>query len=164
MAGEINAVNAIAASGAEFLGTGAVAAPHRYPGCRASSLQLWPELGYAVAWRFFAECGSVFSLFGVEGIGRGGGGGLGRSFACTTSPGKASSWLRLSPKIPLLLPRGCDPVARSRAVGAKQCDGGAGEVTDPKGGRWREAKEVGCRHRRFSAVFSSRLCCLLVHD
>lgn len=75
MAGEINAVNAIAASGAEFLGTGAVAAPHRYPGCRASSLQLWPELGYAVAWRFFAECGSVFSLFGVEGIGRGGGGG-----------------------------------------------------------------------------------------
>lgn len=66
-------VNAIAASGAEFLGTGAVAAPHRYPGCRASSLQPRPELDFAVAWRFFAECGSVFSPFGVEGLWKGGG-------------------------------------------------------------------------------------------
>lgn len=89
-------------------------------------------------------------------------------------PWKAGAWLRQSPKNPPPAPRqGCDPVARSHAVGVSSVTVTQGRSldppwpprlrTEPKGGEGHGAKGVGWR-RRFSAVFSSQLCCLLVRD
>lgn len=129
----------------DFLGTGAVAAPRRCLDCRASCLRPWPELDFPVARRFFAECGFVFSPFGVEGLWGWRGG---RKELC---PHRESLASRRLVEAESENPPSCSPGAVTLLHGHVRWgpSSDAGEVTGPAVAA-HGAEGVGRRRQRFS--------------